>query len=158
MKANPPPPLVSVSGSDPLRSDSEILTGLQANGHEARKIERGYSIINSKGEQVTPVRRTSAEAWALAARIEQDWLHWNTPVSYHVLDENTLGYIHPAQPNDFQPLGRNVNGHHWINGSVFVLPGQSKLRPANSQDFNTFRVMPPTDFLCPSLTTNTKEA
>lgn len=59
--------------------------------------------------------------------------------TYHVKGDHTLGYVNPAQPGLFWPLGRSVSGHAWQDGSV---PADD-LRPATLADFERFRVQPP---------------
>lgn len=63
--------------------------------------------------------------------------------SYFVMNENTLGYINPIQPDAFCILHGSVlkGGHNWKNGPVTVSP-LDVLRPATLSDFDEYRVRP----------------
>lgn len=66
---------------------------------------------------------------------------------YMVKDEHTLGYSN-GSGNSMEVLHGSVfkGGHDWKNGSVYILAGHTKLRPATLEDFKTYRVVPPPGF------------
>ena len=59
-------------------------------------------------------------------------------ITFIVVDENTLGYVNPLQPNLMGILGSNKLGFSWLCGMI-QLP-QPNTRPAKRKDFDTFRV------------------
>lgn len=68
----------------------------------------------------------------------------DSTTSYHVLNENTLGYIKQERPNWFGVLAGKpqLGGHDWKNGDVFI--GRlDVIRPATLVDFDFYRVCPP---------------
>lgn len=61
--------------------------------------------------------------------------------TYFVKNENTLGYVYPAQPEFFNIIAGKpqIGGDNWVDG--FVAIGESdKLRVATKEDFDHFRV------------------
>ena len=65
----------------------------------------------------------------------------NNTISYHVLNENTLGYVVAALPRYFQVLAGKpqLGGHSWLVGPV-AIGRLDALRSATAEDFEFFRV------------------
>lgn len=63
--------------------------------------------------------------------------------TYHVMNENTLGFILPTQPGYLSVLHGSVlkGGHDWKNGPV-PISSLDKLRDATLADFDEYRVSP----------------
>lgn len=63
---------------------------------------------------------------------------------YYVMNENTLGYVQPQQPDVFGILHGSVRkgGLPDHNGFVHILPGSDKLRLATLEDFKEYGVHP----------------
>lgn len=66
-------------------------------------------------------------------------------VEYVVADEHTIGYINPERPHYIVVLHSSI-----LRGAIFELsPGPklislySKIRPATSEDFETYRISQP---------------
>lgn len=63
---------------------------------------------------------------------------------YYVMNENTLGYVQPHQPDVFGILHGSVlkGGLDDKQGFITILPGSDKLRLATLADFEEYRVHP----------------
>lgn len=63
--------------------------------------------------------------------------------TYHVLNENTLGYVDATMPEVFGVLAGKLQlgGHDWISGPVSIAKNDV-LRSATLEDFAFFRVDP----------------
>ncbi|STQ90055.1 hypothetical protein EV682_109115 [Iodobacter fluviatilis] len=68
-------------------------------------------------------------------------------VKYVVKDEHTLGYINDEYPGLMGVLfgSRLKGGHDWLNGPVHIT-SDTQVRSATKEDFETFRVVMPSDF------------
>lgn len=69
------------------------------------------------------------------------------PVSYVVLNDNTLGYISELHPGTMGVLAGSITrgGHAWINGPV-ALASSDEIRPATNSDFGFYHIDIPPDF------------
>jgi hypothetical protein len=73
----------------------------------------------------------------------------DTATKYVVLNESTLGYINEERPNALGVLAGSVvrGGYNPLNGPVAIAPMIDELRPAEIEDFDTYRVEAPPGML-----------
>jgi len=96
--------------------------------------------LGSRKAAIRYCQRIARAGGSFAAQYAEaaDYLS-RTQASYYVLNEHTLGYVLPPQPNVFGVLSADIHGHNPMSG-VVVVTLTDTLRVATLEDFQRFRV------------------
>lgn len=113
------------------------------------RVVDGHCTLCSRPVEQCEEERSRPYPIAFQAKVISTWCVYYAPdgtqymqkPQYCVLNDHTLGYTYPKQPQHFGVLAADIHGHNPMTGIV-ILTLTDTIREATLADFHRFRVDP----------------